>query len=57
LVTREIGRTPSEPILALAQRIKAAGEGSRAGAFLAEHLRAHPSFKLKPPPLPWVADR
>lgn len=57
LVTREIGRTPSEPILALAQRIKAAGEGSRAGAFLAEHLRARPSFKLKPPPLPWAADR
>jgi hypothetical protein len=52
LVTREIGRMSREPaIVELAQRIKITGEGTAAGAFLADHLRAHPSIKLKPAPL------
>jgi hypothetical protein len=50
LVTSEIGRMSAEPaIVELAQRIKTAGEGRRAGAFLAAHLRSHPSSKVKPP--------
>ena len=53
LVTREIGRTPSDPMRELAGRIKAAGEGSPAGAFLAQELRTQPSFKLTPTPPPW----
>lgn len=50
LVTSEIGRMRTDPsIMELARRIKLAGEGTEAGAFLANHLRAHPSIKLKPP--------
>jgi hypothetical protein len=50
LVTSEIGRMSAEPVIVeLARRIKAAGEGCKAGAFLADHLHAHPSSKVKPP--------
>jgi hypothetical protein len=40
----------AEPVIVeLARRIKTAGEGSTAGAFLADHLRSHPSSKVRPP--------
>jgi len=48
LVASEIGRMSAEPTIhELARRIKTAGEGRKAGAFLADHLRAHPSIKVK----------
>jgi hypothetical protein len=54
LVTREIGEMRTAPaVQELGRRIKTAGEGSTAGAFLADHLRAHPSSKFTPPPAPW----
>jgi hypothetical protein len=56
LVTGEIGRMAPDPaILELARRIKAAGEGTSGGAYLADHLRAHPSIKLRPPAAPTAA--
>ena len=37
-----------ELILDLVWRIKIAGQGSKAGACLAQHLRSHPAVKLSP---------
>jgi hypothetical protein len=51
LVTSEIGRLSVDPaVLELVRRIKATGHGTRAGAALAAHLRAHPLIKVTLPP-------